>query len=469
MQSKENNLIKNTLIFSIGNAGSKLLMLIMVPLYTYFVSTEEMGQYDVVHTYVGLFAPFSCLAINEGIYRWLLNENKQNKNNVLRSGITMVALFVLLFDIIAYVLLSAIDYKYTLEFVLLIATQSMYTLAQFVTRGLRNNKVYAFQGLIYIVVLIICNLIFVVWQRWQARGLLYSLVIAFVITTLYMCFVQHLFTNYIFKGKNDKALSIQLIKYSLPMVPNNVAWWLVSASNRIIINLQINDSANGIYAVAMKFPTLVNMLSTFFYQAWQDQAITEYSSKERDAYYTKIFGFYTKLLLSGIVALFPVTKFIIIYFMDPSYRDAYLYVGFLYLSGVFNAFSAFYGTGYLSTKKTGGAFTTTIIGAVVNVVITFVLVNYLGLYAAAIGSMTANLIIWILRIIQTKKYFRIDLQKKNIIMLILYNILGIVILNYSNLLLLLITQVLYIAVFLFVNQDIVMSVLGKFFKITKKS
>ena len=54
-KNKEKDLVKNTLLFTVGNAGAKLLMLIIVPLYTYYVSTEQMGQYDLVNTYVGLF------------------------------------------------------------------------------------------------------------------------------------------------------------------------------------------------------------------------------------------------------------------------------------------------------------------------------------------------------------------------------------------------------------------------------
>ena len=61
--NKEKNLIKNTLLFTVGNVGAKLLMLIIVPLYTYYVSTEQMGQYDLVNTYVNLFSPVACLAI----------------------------------------------------------------------------------------------------------------------------------------------------------------------------------------------------------------------------------------------------------------------------------------------------------------------------------------------------------------------------------------------------------------------
>ena len=68
-KNKEKDLVRNTLLFTVGNAGAKLLMLIIVPLYTYYVSTEQMGQFDLVNTYVGLFSPLACLALHEGLYK----------------------------------------------------------------------------------------------------------------------------------------------------------------------------------------------------------------------------------------------------------------------------------------------------------------------------------------------------------------------------------------------------------------
>ena len=340
-KNKEKDLVRNTLLFTVGNAGAKLLMLIIVPLYTYYVSTEQMGQFDLVNTYVGLFSPLACLALHEGLYRWLLDTNTKDKD-VLRTGLLTSFITVAGFDIIAWIFLKIINYSYRSEFILLVTAAAFYTIAQFITRGLRNNKIYAVQGIIYSLALILCNLALVIWLRLQARGLLLSMAIAYIVAIAFMVAVQHLARDYVIPGNVDRDLAEDLIKYSLPIVPNNIAWWFVSASNRIVINWGMGDAANGIYAISMKFPTLVNMLSTFFYQAWQEQAISEYDSKERDAYYTKIFNIYFKVLLAGIIALLPITKFIIVYFMDSSYHDAYLFVGLLYLSSVFNAFAGFY-------------------------------------------------------------------------------------------------------------------------------
>lgn len=275
-----------------------------------------------------------------------------------------------------------------------------------------------------------------------------------------MTVVQHLARDYVVPGNVDKKLAKDLIKYSLPIVPNNIAWWLVSASNRIVINWGIGDTANGIYAISMKFPTLVNMLSTFFYQAWQEQAISEYDSEERDAYYTKIFNIYVKVLLAGIIGLLPLTKFIIVCFMDSSYHDAYQFVGLLYLSSVFNAFAGFYGTGYLSTKKTMGALTTTMWGAIANVVLTIILINTAGLYAAAFGSMVGNVIIWVMRIVQTRKYFNIKIEWKAFIFLLILCAAMIVAVNVADLIAMIVLEVIACVFFLLVNKELIVPVIG---------
>jgi O-antigen/teichoic acid export membrane protein len=467
MNSTEKNLVKNTLLFSIGNTGAKLLMLVIIPLYTFYVTTEQMGQYDMITTYVGLFSPLACLSLHEGIYRWLLDSHT-SKEDALKSGIYISMGFLIVFDLVALLLLSYIRYDYIPEFILLVDAAALYTIAQFTTRGLRNNKVYAVQGIIYSVILIICNLIMVIWKHMQSRGLLLSMAIAYLITTFFMIVVQHLWSRYIKNGKLDFSLTIDLLKYSLPIVPNSTAWWLVAGLNRIIINIGMGDTANGIYAISMKFPTLVNLMSTFFYQAWQEQAITEYESKERDAYYTKIFNIYSKLLLTGIIALIPVTKFIILFFMDSSYSEAYKFVGPLYLSSVFNAFACFYGTGYNSTKKTAGALTTTIYGALTNVIFAMFLINTAGLYAAAIGSMLGNGVIWFARVIQTIKYFNISVNKKSLIILVIASVLMMFIVNKADVITMLFLEVVACIMFLIINRSLILPILKKLICVKKR-
>jgi O-antigen/teichoic acid export membrane protein len=200
------------------------------------------------------------------------------------------------------------------------------------------------------------------------------------------------------------------VAYSLPIMPNNIAWWLVSACNRVIINIGMGSFANGIYAISNRFPSVLNMVTTFFYQAWQEQAITEYTSEGRDVYYSRVFNAYVRIILGGVLVLLPASKLMVETIVSSEFAESSQYLGPLFLSSAFNAFAAFYGTGYLSTRRTGGAFETTFVGAVVNVACTWLFIGSLGLRAAALGSMFGNLAIWLARVIQTRHYFAISVE-----------------------------------------------------------
>ena len=76
------------------------------------------------------------------------------------------------------------------------------------------------------------------------------------------------------------------------------------------------------------------------------------------------FNTYMKLACCAVAVLIPLSKIIILFFMNKSYESSYQYLGILYLGSLFSSFAGFYGTGYISAKDTKNAMKTTIVGAV---------------------------------------------------------------------------------------------------------
>lgn len=78
-KSKSRNLIEGMLIYAIGNFGSKILVFLIVPLYTYYISTEDMGNYDLVLTTVNLLTPIVTMQISDAAFRWMIRTDKGNE------------------------------------------------------------------------------------------------------------------------------------------------------------------------------------------------------------------------------------------------------------------------------------------------------------------------------------------------------------------------------------------------------
>ena len=169
-------------------------------------------------------------------------------------------------------------------------------------------------------------------------------------------------------------------------------------------------SSTGLYAVSCKFMAILNVLKGIFMQAWQISAIEEYNKKTKGEFYSRIFlALYTLMMLA--VFLFAIFLKQIVHIMtSPEFFQAWEYVPILILGAVFSAFSSFFGVGYIASKKTGGAFRTSVMGAVINVVINLFLIPKIGIQAAALSTFLAYLCVWIVRTYDTKKYLNIKLD-----------------------------------------------------------
>ena len=81
-----------------------------------------------------------------------------------------------------------------------------------------------------------------------------------------------------------------MLRYSVPLVPSALSWWVISASDRYVIRWILGSASNGIYAVAHKFPSILQIMFTMFNNAWTDLALAEFGKgKESEEYTAKGF------------------------------------------------------------------------------------------------------------------------------------------------------------------------------------
>jgi O-antigen/teichoic acid export membrane protein len=157
--------------------------------------------------------------------------------------------------------------------------------------------------------------------------------------------------------------------------------WLISANK----DFQLTVEANGIYAIASKFPLIITIFNSIFMLSWQDHLLQD---KEKDSeFQSKIFNVFFTLELSVIIFLICSSEFLVNFLFGSDYFESWKYMPFLYLATGFSVFSAYYGAYYLKEKKTKSIFYTTFIGGFVNLGISISLIKWIGLYAPALGTL----------------------------------------------------------------------------------
>lgn len=411
-QNASARLAKNTVIYMIGNLGSKILQVLILPLLTAVLLTEEYGYYDLIVTTINLITPIATLQLVEAMFRYLFGGSEEEKR-VTISSVTaaLVVGMTILAAVIALIQMFGIDLKYPFLIYLNYITNILFDYMQKIARCQQRNSLVAVSGVINTSVMLAVEAMALLVFKMRVDGMLLANCVSYFVAVLYLEYKLRIEEYLSIAAVNVKRVK-ELLKYSLPLVPNSVCWWVVSACDRYVISFFLSISANGIYSIAGKFSQMLSMITSVFQMAWQESSIIESDKATRDEFYTKTFDSYMRFLLSGYVVLLPIIRLAIPFLVAEEYRIGYLYNPLLLLGAVFSAFSQFYGSAYLAFKKTGGALSTTIIAAIINVTVGACLISKIGLYAPALGTTCAFLAQWLLRANQMKDYFRVKINTK---------------------------------------------------------
>lgn len=427
--NKNTRLLKATTYYTIGNLGSKVISLIIVPLYTYYISTSEMGIVDVLNTTQAFIMPVLIMQITDGLVRWLLDKT-QNAEKVIHCALNVI-LRNLIIAFPAFVLVIYFFHiPYGWWFIASLYASAFYTVMMQIVRGLGDNKLYASLGVINSIIIVGLNYLLIVHLNFGVTSFLLSGIVSHIIPALYIIIIKREVISS-FRSPLDRTLKRAMVVYSIMLIPNCLNWQIMNVSDRYVILAFLGTSWNGIYSIANKFPTVISTLTSLFYMAWQETAIIEYKvgedgklADEQNQYYSKVFTQYFKFLMPiviiGIGITMPFTKLL----MSEAYSESWKFTGFLYIGAAFSAFSSFYGVGYQLSRKPKGALITTTIGSGVNLLVNLFLANKMGLQAASLSTFLAFFIMFIMRVFETKKYFNLSINWVSFVTLLIFAFLS---------------------------------------------
>lgn len=408
--NKYKTLISNTALISLGTFGSKLLVFLMVRFYTGYLTTAQYGTSDLITQTANLLLPLVSLGITNGVFRFAIDSDC-DKKSVFSSGFFSITFGGLLFLIIAPLLMLVEQFHGYIWLIIIYTMASCYhSLCSQYIRATGKTAFFAIQGIVNTSLVIVLNILFLAVFDMGITGYVLSVVLADGLSALLIFFKEKLWRQ--ITVKIDKDIFKKMLIYSIPMIPTTVFWWVTSVSDRYMVSGFIGTEANGIYAVSYKVPTFLTLLSTVFMQAWQFSAVTESENDkgEHIEFFSKVWSsFQSVMFLAGwaIVAFsVPVIKLL----TTPDYYSAWKFVPLLAISMVFNSFANFMGSVYVVEKRSKNSFLTAMLGALLNIVLNFLLIpTALGVQGAAIATFISYFAIFVIRALNVQKYIPFNL------------------------------------------------------------
>ena len=417
MERKYKRLLSNTAIIGLGTIASKLIVFLLVPLYTACLTPAEYSAADIITQSANLLMPIMALGICETVFRYTLDKNL-NRKCVLTTGFAVI-LFGALVILILFPLLNSIEYFDGNMWLIVFYTfaANIHSLFAQYVRARGMTSLFAVQGIIGTAIVVLLNILFLVLFKMSVIGYVLSTIISDIVVSLLLFWLVRL--DYAIRPKYfSYPLMRDMLAYSLPLIPTTIFWWIVNVSDRFMIKGMISDEVNGLYGVAFKIPTILILLSGMFIEAWQFSAVTErdnVSKRAHSAFFSNVFDSFQGLMLISAAGLIAFSKVISTIMFKKDYYAAWRYMPLLIMATVASSLVTFMGSVYLVDKKSVQSFITSAVGAGSNIVLNLIMIPTLGANGAALATLLSYLIVFVIRAVNTRRYIWFDIHENKLI------------------------------------------------------
>ncbi len=405
-------LFKNIGLLTLSSFATKILTILLVPLYTNILSTSEYGTYDLFNTTIGVLLPILTLNIHDAVMRFSM-EKETNDQAVVTVGFRYILrsiLFVLIGLGINHIFkLSSLIIDYSIFFLLLFVAQSLSGLLVYYVRGINRIADLSVSSVIASAIVILSNILFLVVFSWGLKGYFLANIIGPLVQSFYLIIKLRIFNKVDLK-KRYSAESKEMIQYSMPLIANSIAWWINNASDKYVVTFFCGLAENGIYSVASKIPSILNVFQTIFNQAWTLSAVKDYDPNDESGFFSKTYAAYNCMLVILCSLIIIGDKIMAKFFYAKDFYIAWRYVPFLTISIIFGALAGYLGGVFTAVKDSKVFAHSTVLGAIINIILNFSLTPVIGALGDAIATAVSFIVVWYVRYHNSKNYVKIKIR-----------------------------------------------------------
>ncbi|HJE45714.1 lipopolysaccharide biosynthesis protein [Levilactobacillus namurensis] len=410
---EEHRLIKNTGLIAIGNLSTKLVSFFLLPLYTALLTTSEYGTVDYIISISTFCVPFATMLMDESMFRYLIDA----KNDAERRSIISVAIKVTGGGILIVTCICGLIYLFTkknivLVFLMYMVSSVITTLFSAFLRGIGRTDWYALYNCVTGILNVLLNVTLIAVFRLGVYGMLFAFILAQTSVALFTALKIKVWRFIDFKIAGNYR---EMLRYSIPMIPNSISWSIINLSDRIVIMNVLGAGFSGLYAVAYKFPTLMDTVYGFFYQSWKESSARALAQGNSNEFFQKIFVHLINFLFAIVILMTAFMPIIFRIVINHRYYEGIYCVPILLYATFFSNLSGFFGGVFTAHKNTWILGTTTIWSAIINLGLNIVLIKALGIYAAALATLLSSIFIYWYRRIKVKSMVKLSYPKTSLI------------------------------------------------------
>lgn len=417
--SKLRLFLENFLIYGIGGIISKIIPLILIPVVTRIMpSTDYYGISDLSNTVVQFGSAIAIMGMYDAMYRMFFEKDEDTyKKKVCSTALVFTfgtSLFVFLLmlvfrDFIAQYFFGDRQYAYVVYLsamaTLVGATNSIISAP---TRMQNQRKVFLITNTISPLLSYSISIPLLL-----AGHYVIALPLAAVISGATMEIAFGVMNRKWFAPKLfDSKLLGQMLVIAIPLLPNFLIYWLFNSCDKLMITNMIGIGAAGIYSVGSKLGHASQLIYIAFSGGWQFfsfSTMKEDNQVKNNSLIFEYLGVISFIVTAFICAwCYPIFKIL----FTEEYLSGYIIAPYLFFAPLLQMLFQVACNQFLVVKKTWPNMFILSIGAVVNVVINFILIPILGIEGAALATLLGYVVSDISVVIVLSKMRLMILEKR---------------------------------------------------------
>ena len=388
-------LLGNTLVFALGGLAVKAVSLVLMPLYTTALTAGEYGTAELLNSAIEIVLPLLSAGVVEALYRFSIDDDVP-KDELFANSLLVLGGGGLCTGVLCALGSALWSMEHAGSFFVLFCSVCVFKATTQLARGLGHVRRFVVYGLINALAMVVSTYLLLVRAHTGIEGYLWSYTIGYLVGGL-VAFLGSAEYRLLAPFRVDRELLRRMLVYSLPLVPNLLSWWLVSVSGRYVVLWGSGVVAAGLFTAASKMPALVNIVASVFQQAWQYSTAREIDSPDRGAFFGVVMRGYSlaTLTVAGLVIALnrPISRVM----LQAEFAEGWRYVPLLMLAATFGVMTIFFGTFYQALMNSRMLMVSTMMGAVVNVVLGVALVPFMGPWGAGLAGAVAYALVLVVR------------------------------------------------------------------------
>lgn len=417
--------VKHTAIYSLGNISNKLVGLLLLPLYTSYLTTSEYGILSIIEITSQILVGLFSFTLPQAMLRWCATEkDAQKEKSIIFS--TLISLIVIASVIIGSLLPLNVDLskiifgneKYSLYFLLLLIWTFLGILNKFPNSLLRLREKAVFYSFIMVskfIVILLCNIYFVAFLEIGIEGIVWGQIIG----EIYGLLIVMPFISRNIKPSYNFEVIKEMFFYGFPLAFSAVSSLLLASGDRYVLTYYLTFSSVGIYALSQKIGSLINVfLINSFQQGFLPIAFKQFDGENPKRYFQKILTYFSFILTYTALGLSFFSEEVIKLFTQAQYYEAYWYVPLICLAFVIKGINFVFTLGFHHAKKTA-VFAAIIISSMfLTILLNILLIPLLEIWGAAISMVISYFTMMLLTYRSAQKLYYINYEIAKIIKLI---------------------------------------------------